>query len=556
MRIIKGKGVVPEIAVGKFFMLDRKSRRTAVGERSESADGLIGEAERLKTAVCRASDELSELSELARERVGLSEAEIFETQRLMLTDEDLYGTAEKLVADGLSAEEAIRKSGDVLKAMLLGSDSEYMRQRAADVEAVLDKVCEHLSGKRDGVELTSPAVIGAFDLTPAQTLTLDRDMVLGFVTGAGGTSSHTAILARSMNIPAVVGAGELPPEADGATVILDGCEGLLIISPDSETLELYGKRTAKKNEERRAIEAMSGVGLSYMGRDVRICANIASPSEALSARRFGADGIGLFRSEFLYMKHGREPSEAEQYEAYCEAARGIDGGEVIIRTLDAGADKDIPYLGLKKEPNPALGLRAIRLSLAREETFRIQIKALLRAAARHRISIMLPMIADISELRCAKRVIDSVKSELSAEKVPFSEDTPIGIMIETPAAAVTAELLAGEADFFSVGTNDLVQYTMAADRMNSDVSYLCDGAPEAVLRLLEHVGKSAAEAGIWAGICGELAADTSLTEFFMKAGYTELSVALSQIPRIKKRLSELDGAAVRAFAPKSGTHSI
>lgn len=556
MRIIKGKGVVPEIAVGRFFMLDGRDR-SAIGKKSkEKANASAAEAERLGAAINGASDELSRLAELARERVGSAEAEIFEAQRLMLIDEDLCGAAEGLVADGFSAEEAIRRSGERLKVMLLGSDSDYMRQRAADVEAICDKVCEHLRGEKSEIGPAEPAIIGAFDLTPAQTLTLDRNVVLGFVTGTGGTSSHTAILARSMNIPAVVGVGELPPETDGATVILDGCEGLLIISPDNGTLELYRKRMAQKSEENSILEATSKAGLSYMGRDIRICANIASPSEAISARRVGADGIGLFRSEFLYMKYGREPSEKEQYEAYCEAALGIGGGEIVIRTLDAGADKDIPYLDLKKEANPALGLRAIRLSLAKESTFRIQIRALLCAAARHGISIMLPMIADISELRRAKRIIDSVKSELSSEKAVFRDDTPIGIMIETPAAAVTAELLAKEADFFSVGTNDLVQYTMAADRLNSDVAYLCDGAPEAVLRLLRHIGESAVNEGIWAGICGELAADTSLTEFFMKSGYTELSVSPAQVPKIKKRLSELDGAAVRAFDPKSGTHRI
>lgn len=554
MRIIKGKGVVPEIAVGRFFMMDKGDSFDPSPLPRERITDTASECERFRSAVNAAAEEFDRLAKIAAKRAGDAEAEIFETHRLMLLDDDLSGEAESLIKEGHSAEEAVRISGDRLKAVLLCSDSDYMRQRAADVEAVCGKVTEILSGGTGEVKLTVPAVIGAFDLTPAQTLTLDREMVLGFVTGAGGSSSHTAILARSMNIPAVVGAGEIPEEADGATVILDGCEGLLIISPDEDTLALYKKRMTERTAERRSLEALADKSVSYMGKEIRICANIASPDEAETARNAGADGIGLFRSEFLYMKYGRPPTEEEQCEAYKAAAEGIGRGDVIIRTLDAGADKEIPYLGLKREPNPALGFRAIRLCLSREELFETQLRAMLRASAGRQISVLLPMITCVDELDRAKSLIDRIKADLLREKIDFDGETPIGVMIETPAAAIMADRLAEAADFFSVGTNDLVQYTMAADRQNSDVAYLCDGAPEPVLRLLSNIGECARNGGIWAGICGELAADTSLTEFFMKAGYTELSVSPPQILRVKKKLSELDGAAIKAFRHDGNIH--
>lgn len=554
MRIIKGKGIVPEIAVGRFFMMDKGDMFESSPQPRESVTDTESERKRFREAVDGAASEFERLANIAAERAGRSEAEIFETHRLMLLDDDLSGEAESLIKEGHSAEEAIKISGDRLKAVLLCSDSDYMRQRAADVEAVCGKITDMLSGGSGEVKLTVPAVIGAFDLTPAQTLTLDRDMVLGFVTGAGGSSSHTAILARSMNIPAVVGAGEIPEEADGATVILDGCEGLLIISPDDDTLALYKKRMEEKASERQSLAALADKKVSYMGKEIRICANIASPEEAELALSSGADGIGLFRSEFLYMNYGRPPTEEEQYEAYKAAAEGIGRGDVIIRTLDAGADKDIPYLGLKREPNPALGFRAIRLCLSRQDLFETQLRAMLRASADRKISVLLPMITCVDELERAKKLIDRIKTDLTREKVDFDGETPIGVMIETPAAAIMADRLAESADFFSVGTNDLVQYTMAADRQNSDVSYLCDGAPEPVLRLLSKIGECAKNGGIWAGICGELAADTSLTEFFMKSGYTELSVSPPRILAVKKKLSELEGAAVKSFRHERQIH--
>jgi len=554
MRIIKGKGVVPEIAVGRFFMLDKKDAGAGITPSQSCTADISAELELFRTAANTAAKEFESLAIIAKDRAGDAEAEIFETHRLMLLDDDLSGEAEVLIKEGQSAISAIRISGDRLKAMLLGSDSDYMRQRAADVEAVCGKLLEILSRGTGEIKLTVPAVIGAFDLTPAQTLTLDRDMVLGFVTGAGGSSSHTAILARSMNIPAVVGAGEIPEEADGATVILDGCEGLLIISPDEDTLNIYKNRMEEKIAERKALEAMSDVSVSYKGKKIRICANIADHAEAEKARLSGADGIGLFRSEFLYMKYGRPPTEDEQLEAYKAAAMGVGRGDVIIRTLDAGADKDIPYLGMKKEPNPALGLRAIRLCLRREELFCKQLKALLRASAKENISILLPMITGAEELLTAKKIIERIKGELARDGIAFDPDTPVGVMIETPSAAIIADRLAENADFFSVGTNDLIQYTMAADRQNSDVSYLCDGVPESVMRLLANIGSCAENAGIWAGICGELAADTDLTEFFLESGYTELSVSPPHITRIKKKISELSGASVKAFRHDGKTH--
>jgi len=546
MRIIKGRGIVPEITVGRFCLLDKngeKASEKGYVPRNSPEEELV----RFNDAVSAAEERFTHLAKEARIRAGESEADIFETHRLMLTDEDFAGTAREIIESGTDALTAVKSSGDTLKALLLSSDSDYMRQRAADVEAICMELCEILTGSGDGeVRLSVPAVIGAFDLTPAETLTLDRNMVLGFVTGAGGSNSHTAILARSMGIPAVVGAGEIPEEADGATVILDGCEGLLIISPDDATLEVYKKRMKDAKRAREMEERVPIDPIFINGNRIRVCANIADSGESVRAKSAGADGIGLFRSEFLYMKYGREPTEEEQYHAYCEAAVGCEG-EVIIRTLDAGADKEIPYLGIEPEPNPALGLRAVRLCLSREEMFRTQIKALLRASHKRRIGILIPMISEVEEFLRVKAIIESVKTSLSCDGIPFSDTTPVGVMIETPSAALTSDILAHHADFFCVGTNDLIQYVMAADRQNGDVAYLCEGVPEAVRRLLKHVADCAKTAGIWSGICGEAASDTAFTEFFIECGFTELSVNIPMIMSVKKKLLSLSDGDTVAF---------
>lgn len=546
MKIYRGKGIVPGIVIANLHITGGNAADTESGTCDPSL-----EAERYRIATRAAAAEFDRLAALTRERAGEDSAQIFEVYKVMLEDDDLDGEILRRIDGGESAKEAVKTSGDALAAMLRESDNEYMRERSRDVLAVCDAVLSALGGGRDSLEVTRPSVICARDLTPSETVSLDRKNVLGFATAEGGASSHTAILARAMDIPAIVAMGEIPEESDNTECILDGTEGVLIVSPDEKTEKEYRDRQHEYEILRAKNDEIKNKKIRLGQTNIDVFANISDFEECGAAIAHGADGIGLYRSEFLYMKYGREPSEDEQFQAYRRAAEALHGGEVIIRTLDAGADKEIPYLGIGHEPNPALGLRAIRLCLGRQELFSRQIRAILRASAFGNVSIMLPMITTADEVRAARRIISDECAALEREGMPYDHAIKCGIMIETPAAAICADTLSREADFISVGTNDLVQYTMACDRQNGAVSYLCEGLPEAVRRLISHVGKCAASAGIRAGICGEAASDTSLTEFFISAGYTELSASAPAIPRIKARLDAICATAYLDLSEKT-----
>lgn len=536
MKIYRGKGIVPGIVIAPLHILGGTNNGIARRGGAASKDE---EAARYRGAAETAAAEFARLSRLTRERAGEEEAHIFDIYCVMLEDEDLGGEILRRIDEGESAEDAVRASGDALASMLRESDSEYMRERSYDVDTVCDALLSALGGGSGSFDVTEPSVICARDLSPSETVSLDREKTLGFVTAEGGTSSHTAILARAMDIPAVVALGEMPDAGDGGICILDGGDGTLTVAPDDETISKYREKQRDYRNRMEQTNKVKHKKIKIGGKNIEVFANISDSGECGAAISHGADGIGLYRSEFLYMKYGREPSEDEQFEAYRNAAEAMHGAEVIIRTLDAGADKEIPYLGIAHEPNPALGLRAIRLCLGQRELFSRQIRAILRASAFGNISLMLPMITTIDELRAARELVADECAALESEGMAYDRAIKIGIMIETPAAAVCADTLACMADFISVGTNDLVQYTMACDRQNGAVSYLCEGLTEAVRRLIVYVGECAEAAGIRAGICGEAASDTSLTEFFVSAGYTELSASAPAIPRIKARLDAI-----------------
>lgn len=548
MEIYRGKGIAPGIAIAEVEIIN--SEKPAKRER---AVGGCSELECYNAAMAAALSEFKRLSELAAERVGDKNAELFDTYCVMAEDEDFDGAIRHYISDGMSAYDAVEKCEYELSEILRSSSDEYMRERARDVSAVAAALKRALVGGADEISLASPAIICARELTPSETVMLDRRFVRGFVTLDGGATSHTAILARAMGIPAVIGISDFPNADKRSECIIDGDEGILIVSPDSNTLERYREKLKEKASLSQKYEKIKKSRVTFGGKEISIYANISDASECADALEYGADGIGLYRSEFLFMKYGREPSEEEQFRAYSEVARAINGSEVIVRTLDIGADKQIADLGIPDEPNPALGQRAIRLCLARREMFSRQIRAILRASAYGNVSLMLPMITCAEEISEARKIIAEETEKLGNANIPCNPKMHVGIMIETPSAAVISDLLARTVDFISVGTNDLVQYTMACDRQNEAVASLCDGLPEAVRRLLRHIGSSAANAGIRAGICGEAAADPDLAEFFVRSGFTELSVSAPKIGEIKAQLLSLSRDAFLQF---SGTHSV
>ncbi len=534
MRVIYGKGAVRESVLGKLKILAPHPAKT---------NGYLGKDRELylfRQSVAKAKKEYSELEAQASGKLGSSEAGIFRIYGVMLEDEDFLTETESLIKAGNSAVGAIKESAKSLALLMKNTGSEYMSERAADIYSVSEKLISIIEGEDDRISLTEPVILACRDLSPAQTVSLNRNFVLGFVTSEGGVNSHTAILAKAMNIPAVVGIGSLPTDADGKTVILDGEAGMLIIDPDPVTESRYRRKTADALEERSRLEKLSSVKVTVGGKRISVCSNIGKPEDVKDVLKNGSDGIGLYRTEFLFMHGSEAPSEAEQFEAYKNVTERMSNAETVIRTLDIGADKQVPYLNLKNEPNPALGLRGIRFCIKYEDIFKTQLRAIMRSSVYGKVSIMLPMIDTVNEVVHAKRILYSVKDELRSEGIRFSPDVKLGIMIETPAAVLSSRELAKEVEFFSVGTNDLIQYTMAADRQNVDVSYLCDGMPESVRRMLEITGKNASDAGIPAGICGELASDTRYTETFINFGFTKLSVSPPLVPKIKDSLLSLD----------------
>lgn len=538
MQTYRGKSVFGGIAIGKIKVCKKERQQV----RRRKVEDVEAELARYERAKAQAMEQLSGLYEKALREVGEENAAIFEVHRMMLEDGDYNESVENIVrSNGVNAEYAVASTGDNLSRMFAAMEDDYMRARAADVKDVSERVIANLQGTAgEAADVDEPVIVVAEDLAPSETVQMDKEKVLSFVTALGSLNSHTAILARTMGIPALVGA-EVPLDAslDGRLGIVDGAAGILYVEPEEELLARMRARKEEEREKRRLLQELKGrETVTLDGRRVKLYANIGNQKDLAAALENDAEGVGLFRSEFLYLEKDRFPTEEEQFATYKAAAETMAGRPVIIRTLDIGADKQSGYFELEKEENPALGCRAIRLCLKRPEIFRTQLRALFRASAFGRLSIMYPMITGTGEVRRIKAIVEGVKAELSAQGIACGEPEQ-GIMIETPAAVMVSRELAEEVDFFSIGTNDLTQYTLAIDRQNPSLDEFYDPHHPAVLRMIEMVVKNAHEAGIWAGICGELAADRELTGAFLSMGVDELSVSPGSILPLRKTVREL-----------------
>ncbi|MCR5141993.1 MAG: phosphoenolpyruvate--protein phosphotransferase [Ruminococcus sp.] len=541
MKRFKGRGAYGAVAIGAASVFSRQKKEITPAR----TDDPEAELQRLEQAKAEAVGQLSEIYEKALKEAGESSAQIFEIHIMMLEDDD-YNDSIKGIITGKSvcAEYAVAETAENFARMFSALDDPYMQARAADVRDISDRLIACLCGKAEvRAELSGKRVICADDLTPSETVTLDKDKVLAFVTAHGSSNSHTAILARTMNIPAVIGAGRefLSAVTDGCKMIVDGHTGEIIIDPDEATERSFLEKQRADAENKALLEKLKGKpNVTKDGREIKIYANIGSVDEAAAALENDAGGIGLFRSEFLYLESKDYPTEEQQFSAYKAVLQMMEGKRVIIRTLDIGADKQADYFGLSREENPALGLRALRICLTRPEIFRTQLRALYRASVYGRLGIMFPMVTSVSEVEECMAICGSVREELAAEGIPFSDDIELGIMIETPAAAVISDRLAPLVDFFSVGTNDLTQYTLACDRQNPKLERFADPHHEAVLRLIELSAKNAHAHGAWIGICGELAADTTLTETFLRMGIDELSVSAPFVLPVRQAVRNAD----------------
>ena len=533
-----GKSVVQEIAVGSIYVFAKKE--SSLTKRTiEDADQ---EMARFEAARTEAMNQLDHLYQEALTQVGEEEAMIFDTHKVMLEDLDyLEAIEEKIRTDKVNAEYAVTATGEEFAAIFAGMDDEYMQARAADVKDISDRVVRILEGRQDeGFHPAEPVIVLAEDLTPAETIQMDKSKILAFVTQKGSANSHTAILARSLNIASLVNADvEIKPEYHGRQAVVDGVEGVFYINPEPELLKQKEKQQKELAGREEALKQLIGMPSETKdGRKIKIYANMGNVEDVAQVLKNDAEGIGLFRSEFLYLGREDFPGEEEQFEAYKEVVSAMQGRKVIIRTLDIGADKKADYFGLEPEENPAMGYRAIRICLTREEIFRTQLRAIYRASAFGTVSIMFPMIISVTEIRKIKKIVEQVKAELAAENIATGK-VELGIMVETPAAAVISDQLAEEVDFFSIGTNDLTQYTLAIDRQNQKLDSFYDSHHEAVLRLIRMTVENGHKAGIWVGICGELGADETLTETFVDMGLDELSVSPSSVLKIRDRVRNI-----------------
>jgi phosphotransferase system enzyme I (PtsI) len=538
MITLQGKGVSAGIAAGSLVFFERSS---FVVEKKLIHDA-AGEIERFYAAKRTAADQLDKLALTMAEKIGKENAMLFEIHRMMLEDSDYFDPIVKMIeTQRVCAEYAVMECGKHLAQDFAEMDDVYMKERAADIDDVSKRIIAVLSGaQRNLTSGSEPVILAADDFSPSETAQFDRSKVLALAAQQGAANSHTAIFARTMGIPAIIGLGpSLAPGLAGKQAALDGETGLLYIEPDAAALEGLEKKRERLLEERRALEKFRGKPtITKSGQKIKLFANIGSVTDMKAALAGDAEGIGLFRSEFLYLGREDYPGEDIQYESYRKVVEEMEGKQVIIRTLDIGADKQVDYFHLPSEENPALGMRAIRICLTRPELFETQLRAIYRASAHGNAAIMFPMISDAAELRRAKKIAGKVREALASEKIPFNPDTPIGIMIETPASAVISDILAKEADFFSIGTNDLTQYTLAVDRQNESIREFCDTRHEAILRLIRMTVENAHSAGIWCGICGMLGADPELTQTFVNMGLDELSVEPSYILSLRSRIAE------------------
>lgn len=541
MTTLKGKGVYGAIALGRISVF---TRREASVKRTHIED-IEAEKARLTKAKEKATEQLRAIYEKALKEVGEANAQIFEIHQMMIEDEDYNESIESIIeTQSVNAEYAVAVTADNFSEMFASMDDAYMQARSADVKDISNRIISCLSdeGGSDAVS-DEKVIICADDLAPSETVQLDKDKVLAFVTAFGSSNSHTAILARNMNIPAVIGVGTelLNTVTSGVFAAVDGYTGEIFIDPDEETVARLEKKRKEDEEKKHLLQELKGKeNVTLDGRKINIYANIGSVDNIGAVLANDAGGIGLFRSEFLYLESSDYPTEEQQFAAYKRVLESMAGKKVIIRTLDIGADKQVDYFGLEKEENPALGYRAIRICLTRPEIFRTQLRALYRASAYGNLGIMFPMITSVSEVEKILEMCSEVKEQLKSEGVEVSDKVELGIMIETPAAAIISDKLAPMVNFFSVGTNDLTQYTLACDRQNANIEQFVDTHHEAILRLIEMSAENAHKHGTWIGICGELAADTSLTETFLRMGIDELSVSPTFVLKVRDAVRKCD----------------
>lgn len=538
MITLTGKSVFGGVAIGRIAFY----KRNEITIKRTHVDDIEGEVKRFETAKEKAVAQLQELYNKAMEDVGESNAMIFEIHQMMLEDLDYVESIVNIITtQKVNAEYAIGTTADNFAAMFQAMDDAYMQGRAADVKDVSERLLQVLSdNSTDEMKMDEPSIIAADDLVPSETVQLDKEKALSFITMYGSANSHTAILARTMNIPAVISLGEdLKKEYEGKLAIVDGLEGKVYIEPDAKTMEAMQEKQRKDQEQKELLEQLKGKeNITKSGQKVNLYANIGNLADVGAVLKNDAGGIGLFRSEFLYLESETYPTEEQQFSVYKTVAENMAGRKVIIRTLDIGADKQVDYFGLCKEENPAMGYRAIRICLTKPEIFKTQLRALYRASAFGQIAIMFPMIISVNEVRRIKDIIEEVKKELTEEGIAFRENVELGIMIETPAAVMVSRELAKEVDFFSVGTNDLTQYTLAIDRQNQKLDAFYDSHHPAVLEMIRMAAANAHAEGKWIGICGELAADLSLTETFLEMKIDELSVAPGMVLPLRKRIRE------------------
>ena len=541
MTVFSGKGVYGAIAIGKLSIF-KKNDTTIKRMHVEDTEAEKARVEAAKTAAC---EQLQAIYEKALKEVGETNAQIFEIHMMMLEDEDYNESIANIIeTQKVNAEYAVAVTADNFAEMFSSMEDAYMQARATDVKDISNRIIANLTGNISGAAASEESmIICADDLAPSETVSLDKDKVLAFVTAHGSSNSHTAILARNMNIPAVIGVGDafLQSIQNGMEAIVDGFTGEIFVDPDEETKARLLEKQQKDLEQKRLLQELKGKkNITKDGTEIQIYANIGGVDHIGAVLMNDAGGIGLFRSEFLYLENSDYPTEEQQFLAYKRVLESMAGKKVIIRTLDIGADKQVDYFNLKKEDNPAMGYRAIRICLTRPDIFKTQLRALYRASVYGNLGIMFPMITSVSEVQKVLEICKTVREELQAEQIPYAEKMELGIMIETPAAAIISDQLAPLVDFFSVGTNDLTQYTLACDRQNPDIESFCDTHHEAILRLIAWSAKNAHEHGAWIGICGELAADTSLTERFLRMGIDELSVSPTFVLKVRDAVRKID----------------
>ena len=535
MEQYSGKSIFGSIAIGKIFFYSKDEQMV----KRDKVSDVQGELVRFEEAKQKAIQQLSVLYDKALKEVGEVNAQIFDIHRMMLEDEDYNDSITNMIStQGVNCEYAVAVTSENFSTMFAAMEDEYFKARAIDIKDISERLINVLHGKDSESNIgEEPVIVVAKDLAPSETVQMDKSKLIAFVTEMGSSNSHTAILARTMGIPALIGVS-IHKEWNGRMAIVDGYTGCIILDPDEATIAKYRTKKNEDEEKIRLLQNLKGKeNVTQSGQKIQLYANIGNIADLASVLENDAGGIGLFRSEFLYLEKTDYPTEEEQFRIYKQVAETMADKKVIIRTLDIGADKQVDYFKLEHEDNPAMGYRAIRICLDRPEIFKTQLRALLRASAFGNIAIMYPMIISVAEVRQIKGIVAEVKKELTEQGFAYGE-VEQGIMIETPAAAVISDLLAPEVDFFSIGTNDLTQYTLAVDRQNAKLEAICDTHHEAILRLIRYVVESAHKAGIWAGICGQLGADTSLTEVFLEMGVDELSVAPGYVLPVRKKIRE------------------